>query len=89
MAIVGGLLYLQSGGGERREDDGFGTVELPAAKNATGAGASARDGRAAPDFLLPSLDGEPLRLSDLQGTAGARQLLGHLVRAPAAPRCRT
>jgi cytochrome c biogenesis protein CcmG/thiol:disulfide interchange protein DsbE len=66
VAIVGVLLYVQSGSGGG-EDDGFGTVELPAAKNATDQAPSARDGRAAPDFLLRQLDGEPVRLSDLQG----------------------
>jgi len=66
VAIVGVLLYVQSGGGSS-EDDGFGTVALPEAKNVTAQTPNARDGRAAPDFLLRQLDGEPLRLSDLQG----------------------
>src|SRR5690606_33978683 len=46
---------------------GFGTVELPAGKNATGNAPSASEGRAAPDFLLRGLDGEQMRLSVLQG----------------------
>jgi peroxiredoxin len=66
VAIVGVLLYVQSGGSSS-EDDGFGTVTLPEAKNVTAQTPNARDGRAAPDFLLRQLDGEPLRLSDLQG----------------------
>ena len=66
VTIVGVLLYVQSGGGSS-EDDGFGTVALPEAKNVTAQTPNARDGRAAPDFLLRQLDGEPLRLSDLQG----------------------
>ena len=66
VAIVGVLLYVQSGGGSS-EDDGFGTVALPEAKNVTAQTPNARDGRAAPDFLLRQLNGEPLRLSDLQG----------------------
>ncbi len=66
VVIVVGLLYLQSGsrGGE---DDGFGTVELPVTKNVTTESPSARAERAAPDFLLRQIDGDPIRLSDLQG----------------------
>jgi cytochrome c biogenesis protein CcmG/thiol:disulfide interchange protein DsbE len=67
VAIAGGLLFLQSRGGGGSEPDGFGTVELPAAKNATAKAASSAQDRAAPDFYLRSLAGEPLRLSDLQG----------------------
>jgi len=66
VAIVAALLYIQSGGGSS-EDDGFGTVALPEALNPTSLTPNARDGRAAPDFVLRQLDGDPLRLSDLQG----------------------
>src|SRR5688572_23673909 len=66
VAIVGGLLYLQSGRGEQA-DDAFGSVELPLEKNRTGREASATAERAAPDFVLPALDGPDVRLSDLQG----------------------
>jgi thiol-disulfide isomerase/thioredoxin len=66
VAIVGVLLYVQSGGHEA-SDDGFGTVDLPQARNATSQAPNARNGRAAPDFFLPQLNGEPMRLSDLQG----------------------
>lgn len=66
VAIVGVLLYIQSGSSSS-QDDGFGTVPLPDGKNATSQAPTARDGRAAPDFLLRQLNGEPLRLSDLQG----------------------
>jgi peroxiredoxin len=66
VAIIAGLLYLQSGSSAGR-DDGFGTVELPSERNATSQAPMARDGRAAPDFLLPQLNGESLRLSELQG----------------------
>ncbi|HEY4685194.1 MAG TPA: redoxin domain-containing protein [Dehalococcoidia bacterium] len=66
VAIVAGLLYLQSGG-ESADESVYGSVELPAAKNATGQAPSATAGRAAPDFLLPALDGSTLRLSELQG----------------------
>ena len=65
--IVAGLLYLQSNREGGRQEEGFGTVELPAEFNGTGEAPSASNGRAAPNFLLRSLDGEPVRLSDLQG----------------------
>jgi peroxiredoxin len=64
--IVGGLLYYES----RRDsapDDGFGSVALPPALNATGQSPAAEQGRAAPDFLLQTLSGETLRLSELRG----------------------
>jgi peroxiredoxin len=67
VALVGGLMYWQSRGGDDDAASGYGTVELPAERNLTGRDPSASDGRAAPDFLLPALDGEPVRLSDLQG----------------------
>jgi peroxiredoxin len=66
VAIVGVLLYIQSGGGSS-QDDGFGTMTLPETKNATTESPAASKDRAAPDFLLSQLDGETLRLSDLQG----------------------
>jgi len=66
VAIVAALLYVQSGGGSS-EDDGFGTVALPATKNVTAESPEASRDRAAPDFLLRQLDGGTLRLSDLQG----------------------
>jgi peroxiredoxin len=66
-AIIGALLYVQAGSSGSSDNDGFGTVELPAASNATSEAPTARDGRAAPDFLLQQLDGDPVRLSQLQG----------------------
>jgi cytochrome c biogenesis protein CcmG/thiol:disulfide interchange protein DsbE len=66
VAIVAGLLYVQSGGNSG-EDDGFGTVALPDGLNPTSQSPAASDGRAAPDFLLRQLGGEPIRLSELQG----------------------
>jgi peroxiredoxin len=66
-AIVFGMLYARAGDGGARDVDGFGSVQLPPEKNATGREPSASEGRAAPDFLLPSLGAGPLRLSDLQG----------------------
>ena len=66
VAIVLALLYVQSRGSDGA-DDGFGTVDLPAARNATSEGPAADAGRAAPDFLLRQLGGGTVRLSDLQG----------------------
>ena len=65
--IVAGLLYLQSNRDGGTQEEGFGTMTLPAERNATGESPSASNGRAAPDFVLRSLDGESVRLSDLQG----------------------
>lgn len=67
VAIVGVLLYIESRGATDDADAGYGTVELPSDKNPTAKDPSAAEGRSAPDFLLPSLDGAALRLSDLQG----------------------
>jgi cytochrome c biogenesis protein CcmG/thiol:disulfide interchange protein DsbE len=66
VVIVGGLLYWQSRG-DSLVDSAHGTVALPAEKNPTGQEPSASEGRAAPDFLLQTLDGATVRLSDLQG----------------------
>jgi peroxiredoxin len=65
--IVGGLFWYQARSTSDAASDGFGTVELPAGKNATSKSADATVGRAAPDFLLKAPDGSSLRLSDLQG----------------------
>lgn len=70
-AIVAGLWYFQNRDSSPSVADtgGFGTVELPAARNATSESPSGQKGRAAPDFLLERVDGDggTLRLSDLQG----------------------
>jgi peroxiredoxin len=65
--IVGALFWLQARRDSGAASDGFGTVELPPAKNATSKSPDASVGRAAPDFLLRGPDGVTLRLSDLQG----------------------
>ncbi len=65
--IVGGLWYWEQRGNVAIEDGGYGVVELPAAKNATGRKPVAEVGRAGPDFLLETPQGGTLRLSDLQG----------------------
>jgi peroxiredoxin len=64
VAIVGGLFWYESRG-SNGGDSGFGTVRLPASADATSVGAE--KGKAAPDFLLQTLDGQTLRLSDLRG----------------------
>lgn len=69
--IVGGLYYIEQrrggGGAASSGSGGFGIVLLPPEKDPTGRGPSAEAGRAAPDFLLETLDGGQLRLSDQQG----------------------
>lgn len=49
-------------------DDDMGIVDLPEALNATGQPPAAREGRAAPDFQLPALNGGVTRLSDYRGS---------------------
>lgn len=67
-AIVGGLWWWENRDtGSSVNDARYGIVELPAALNPTGQSPSTDVGRAAPDFLLESLGGSELRLSDLQG----------------------
>lgn len=48
-------------------DDGFGIIALDDALNPTGKPPAAEVGRAAPDFLLRSLDGGDTKLSDYRG----------------------
>ena len=68
-AIVAGLFYYEARGSGSRANGGFGTVDLPAARNVSGKAPAPAVDRQAPDFLLESLDGEALRLSDFQGQA--------------------
>jgi peroxiredoxin len=67
VAIVGGLLVYQSRSAPDGGDSRFGSVELPADRNATGKSPAGERGRAAPDFLLETLDGAEFRLSDFRG----------------------
>ncbi len=68
VAIVAVVWYLQSGrGGGGGRESGIGIVALPAEKNPTGRPAAAEVGRAAPDFVLRTLDSGTVRLSDLRG----------------------
>lgn len=67
-AIVLGVWYLQRGGeGASEREAGTGIVALPADKNPTGRPPAAEEGRAAPDFVLHTLGGGTIRLSDLRG----------------------
>ena len=66
--ILGGLWYWDNRRDESRDADAYGVVDLPAGKNPTRDDPEAREGRAAPDFLLERADGGTLRLSDLQGS---------------------
>ncbi len=67
LAIIGVLVYFQTRSSDGERGGFYGAVDLPPAKNATAKTPSAEGDRAAPDFLLQTLDGASLRLSDLQG----------------------
>jgi cytochrome c biogenesis protein CcmG/thiol:disulfide interchange protein DsbE len=97
-AIVGAVWYLQTreGGGAVR-DSAAGIVRLREGLNTTGRPPAGEVGRTAPDFVLPTLDGGSLRLSDLRGKVvllnfwaswcgPCRQEAPELVRADAAGR---
>jgi|FLYL01.1.fsa_nt_gi peroxiredoxin len=64
--IAGAIWYLErgDGGGAR---DSYGVRSLPPELAAPGLSVGAQEGSLAPDFLLESLDGGTLRLSDLRG----------------------
>ena len=74
-AIVGAIWYIESRGlpfaegGSSASSGDYGPLALPPGRNPTGRDPSPEEGRAAPDFLLETLDGGRLRLSDLQGKA--------------------
>jgi len=61
------LEYRPQGGGE--EAGPFGAVELPPALVPSGMAVGPEEGKLAPDFFLPTLDGGQVRLSDLRGKA--------------------
>lgn len=69
-AIVGVLMYIErardAGGGA--DGGGYGIVALPTGTNPTGRSPGTDEGDAAPDFLLETIDGGTLRLSDLRGS---------------------
>lgn len=67
VALIGGLVYWQTGGDGRENNRYYGTVDLPADKNPTGQAPRAVVGRAAPDFLLAGINETVIHLSDKQG----------------------
>ncbi|GAB4330325.1 MAG: hypothetical protein Kow0010_15230 [Dehalococcoidia bacterium] len=60
-------LEVRDGGSGAARDPGMGIVALPGHLNPTGEPPAAREGRAAPDFQLHTLDGTVARLSDYRG----------------------
>ena len=67
--IVGVLLYVERArDGSLASDGRYGVVALPDGLNPTGRSPSTQVGRAAPDFLLQTPDGDELRFSDLRGS---------------------
>ncbi len=66
VAIVGALFWYQSRGPGSADSD-YGTVTLPAALLASGATVGPARGNLAPDFVLETLGGGELRLSDFRG----------------------
>jgi peroxiredoxin len=68
-AIVGAIWWLESrnDGGVSPGGERYGPIELPAALQTQGLSVSAEEGSLAPDFLLESLGGSDLRLSDYRG----------------------
>jgi len=70
--VVGAALYWfefrdTSGSGDADSNGNRGVVALPDELNPTGESPAAREGRAAPNFLLDALEGEALALADLRG----------------------
>ena len=68
-AIVGAIFWLESRDDARVSPTGerYGPAELPAALHTAGLDIAPREGSLAPDFLLESLDGSEVRLSDYRG----------------------
>lgn len=69
-AVAFGIWFFelrQDGGGSSTSVPGMGIIDLPDALNPTGKSPAAREGRAAPNFTLPTLDGPALTLSGLRG----------------------
>ena len=68
-AIVAAIWWLeyQPDSGTSVYDARYGPVEMPAALVSPGMGVEAKEGSLAPDFLLKTLDGGEIRLSDLRG----------------------
>lgn len=70
-AIAAAIWYLDYRPDSGGSDSGvrYGPVDLPAALSPAGAAVSPQEGSLAPDFLLQTMDGGELRLSDLRGKA--------------------
>ena len=72
-AIIGvvalALWFFEFRSSDPAESPTGGIVELPAAQNPTGEAPAAREGRAAPNFRLQTVDGTSLALTDLRGKA--------------------
>jgi peroxiredoxin len=71
VAAIAGVIwwidYRPDSGASDVYDEKYGPVELPAALAPPGADVQAKEGSLAPDFLLATLDGGEVRLSDLRG----------------------
>ncbi len=61
------FLEFRGDSGGAQGERGFGVIQLAQALNPTGEPPAAREGRAAPDFRLKSLRGDPVVLSALRG----------------------
>ena len=67
-AAIWWLEYRPDSSDESVSGERFGPAALPAALAPAGADVAPKEGALAPDFLLETLDGDELRLSDLRGT---------------------
>src|SRR5581483_455769 len=61
--------YRDSGSGSSLSGERYGSTDLPPDLRTLAAKVGPQEGEAAPDFLLPTLDGPDIRLSDLRGKA--------------------
>lgn len=71
LAVAAGIWYFEfRGGGSAggKGTPGLGIVDLPGGLNPTGKSPAAREGRAAPNFTLASLDGQRHTLADFRGS---------------------
>lgn len=69
LAVGVAIWYFEFAGGSTRvtQDAELGIVALPEGANSTGEAPVAEEGRAAPNFLLETIDGERRRLTDFRG----------------------
>lgn len=66
-AAIWWLGYRSDGATTSSSGERYGPVDLPVALVPTGTEVQAKEGALAPDFLLETLEGDDLRLSDLRG----------------------